>query len=482
MAPPENGRIVSRNGRRTTTPVDPGAGKALARLGAWLDALRAPRPRPAQRLPRRPGLKPRRTSWFSSFRAARLAVRAGIAPEDFLQHRLSRQLGALPVAPARLPFALSIEGGAVACRPAEAAPPRAPWLDAFLRAEGSAALGPEIQLAHADVAHLAARIEAQRGRFEDMGHELEETARATDLADPDDDAQARRMGRPPVPLPFGLALQLFALSLLLAETWQLAVPCLEAGGIRTRDLPAELHRNPAGIVLGSIFALGASVSLFVLAHLAFRRSLDLFEARSEAARRAWRAVASLAASALAAAVAWSIASLRPGQQRSIDLGYTRLTLFLVALAIPITTAWVLRLARRLQDVRSAALALACAWDQEHYRSLMELSRRSAALAEEEKRLAAFEAERAAALRRLHALQQRVATAERLAADAAEGEAEELARLAQAIVAALDLDRYEYLRQVAAQGVAVQRPKGPAAAPTPVREARADVEQNLGLAG
>jgi hypothetical protein len=475
--------LKPQNGKRTTPPVAPCVGRGLARIAAWFDALRASRPRPGLRAPPRPRLKAREPGWLSSFFAARMALRAGIPARDFLQHRLTQHLASLPVASARLPMSFSIdEDGAIACRPAESPPARAPWLDSFLRAEGSAALGPEIQLGQADVARLAARIEAQRRRVDEMNRELEETARATELADPDDDAQAARMGRPPVPLPLGLMLQLFALALLVAETWQLAVPCLEASGIRTRDLAGELHRNPAGVVLGSVFALGASVSLFVLAHLALRRCLDLFEGQAEASRRMWRAAVSLGASSLAAAVTWSIAGVRPGAQRAADAGATRLALFLVALAIPITTAWLLRLARRQQERREEALALARTWDQEHYRTLVAVTRRAAALAEEEKRLAGLEAERAGALRRLRTLQQRVAAVERLGADAREAEAEDLAGLAQSIGASLELDRYEYLRQAAARGVTVQRPKVPAPMPTPVRETVGEGERNLGLAG
>lgn len=475
--------MTPQNGNRTTPPVVAGAGKIVAWITARLEAVRATKARPAPRIPRRPKLRLPRQRWRSSYRAARRAVRAGIGGGDFLRNRLARLLGALPVTPARLPISVSIDdGGAVLWHAREGAAQNAPWLDSFLRAEGAAALGHDVQLAQADAARLAARIDTQRRRVDEMGRELEEASRTTELADPDDAAQARRMGRPPVPLPLGLALQLFALALLLAETWQLAVPCLEASGIRTRDLASELHRNAAGVVLGSIFALGAAVSLFVLAHLSLRRCLDAFEAQPEASQKVWRVLMALGASALAAAVAWSIASVRPGAQRPADVGYTRLTLFLVALAIPITTAWLLRVARRLEDARDAALGLARAWDQEHYRSLAEISRRAAAFAEEERRLATLEADRAAAVRRLQGLQQRVAAAERLAADAADAEAQDLARLADAVVAALEQDRYEYLRQAALRQPSPHRPKGPAPVPAPVREPLGGEGRNLGLAG
>jgi hypothetical protein len=112
---------------------------------------------------------------------------------------------------------------------------------------------------------------------------------------------------------------------------------------------------------------------------------------------------------------------------------------------------------------------------------MELSRRATAHAEEARRLASLESERAAALRRLQALQQRAATAERLAADAAEAEAQELSLLAQALYASLELDRYEYLRQAGMRGISAQRSQPAAPTPARVHEPRGEGERNLGLA-
>jgi hypothetical protein len=477
------------NGTRTTPP-ETGPGQSpRQRLATWLSALREQRarPAPAPRIPRRPKLRARGSSWLSSFSSARLAVRAGIALEDFLQHRLARHLAALPVPPARLPVVLRIEEGGEISSTSAPSRQRAPWLEAFLRAEGPAAFGHEIQMAQADVARVAARIEAQRRRVDEVGRKLEETAGATEIADPADEAQAKQMGRPPVPPPIGLGLYLFAMGLLLAETWQLGVPCLEAAGIRTHDLPGELHRNPLGVGLASLFALGGSVSLFLFAHVALRRGLELFEAQPEARRRLWSGVAGAAVAAVAIAMAWSVAGMRPGANRPVHVGYARATLFLIALVIPATTAYFLRVARRLEEVRAAALSLARAWDHEHYRSYADLSRRAAVLAEEEAQLALLEGNRAAAMRRLRALQQRSAAAERVACDAADQEEHELAMLVQAIAAALDVDRYEYLRQASAQGHALER-RPDAGAPTssssaPVRAAP-DVEApgRLGLAG
>jgi hypothetical protein len=478
--------LTPQTTKTPAAPAEPGPSKnPLLWIRDRIAELRAPRAFPALRIPRRPKVHPVHPSWLSSFWNARLAVRAGIPVEAFLQHRLSRHLAALPVPPSCLPVSITVEERGAVMTVAQQAPSRrAPWLDSFLRAEGSAALAPEVQLAQADVARLAARLDAQRKRVDELGRELEDATRGQELADPADEAQAQQMGRPPVPPPIGLGLQLFGLALLLAETWQLAVPCLEAAGIHTRDLGAELQRNPVGLVLGGLFAFGASASLFLFAHLVVRRGRDLSGERSER-RRLWTGLAATGALALAVSMAWSIAGMRPGASRTIDLEYARVTLFLIALAIPLTTAWLLQLAQRLNGERGEVLATARAWDHEHYRSFAELSRRAAALSEEERRLARLESERVAAARRLRALQQRVITAERMAADAADEDEQDLLRLGQAIAASIELDRYEYLRQAVARGVRFeQRPLSnpPVGGPATTAPVRREVEHGLGLAG
>ncbi|HEX8907925.1 MAG TPA: hypothetical protein VF805_01905 [Anaeromyxobacteraceae bacterium] len=472
----------------TKTPNAPDEPRTAKNPLQWLrdriGEVRAPRALPALRIPRREKVRPCSVSWLSSFWNARLAVRAGIPVEDFLHHRLAQHVAALPVPPSRLPVSITIEERGAILTVAAQTPRRAPWLESFLRAEGSAALSQDIHLAQADVARLSARLDAQRRRVDELGRELEDATRGKELADPGDEAQAQQMGRPPVPPPLGVGLQLFGLGLLLAETWQLAVPCLEAAGVHTLDLQAELRRNPVGLVLGGLFALGASSSLFVFAHQALRRGRDLF-GEQPGRRRLWTGVAATGALALAISMAWSIAGMRPGVSRPVDLEYARVTLFLIALAIPLTTAWLMRLARRMGEERAEALAQARAWDQEHYRAFAELSRHAAALGEEEHRLARLEAERLAAVRRLRALQQRGMTAERMAADAADEEEQELARVSQAMAASLELDRYEYVRQATARGLPVERrpasgpPVGGPSTPAPVHR---DIGHGLGLAG
>lgn len=407
---------------------------------------RATRPTPDPKRPRRQKIPTIRRSWFTSWWTARLAAASGrVGVDDFLRHRLARYLAALPVSPRRLPVAISIgEGGVISATPqsGDVAATRPAWLERYLRSEGPASLQIDLQLAQAEVARLSGARDEQQARVAAARREADSAA--TEPAVFEADGGAELLGRPPVPPPWAALIHAFALVLLLAQAWQLAIPVLEAGGVRTDDLARELQRNPAGIVLGFAFAIGAAVSLFYFADVAIRRTLELFDGLTERRRRAWMAIAAIGSLGFAAAVSWSIAGLRPAAQR-LDVEYARFTLFLLALALPITTSCMLRVARRLQVAREEALRRAVEWDQAHYRVLYGWSRSATALSAAERDLARLEAARVEAIRRLRMLQHRSLLAERFAAEAAAEEELELEQLCHAVTSSLELDRYQFLR-------------------------------------
>jgi hypothetical protein len=301
----------------------------------------------------------------------------------------------------------------------------------------------DVLLAQGEVARLSAELEAQQRRAAEAERELEQARRDPSIEELDG-GSVDTLGRPPVPPPWASVIHLFAFGLLLAEAWQLAVPVLEAAGVRTGALAGELARAPAPVVLGFTFALGAAVSLFFFVDLALRRVLDLFAALPAERRTRWTVLGSAAALAFAAAVSWSIAGLRPGGAR-VDHEYARFTLFLLALALPVTTSLLLRLARALHGQRAEALRAAVAWDQQRYRALAGWTRRATVAAAEGRELARIDAERTAAMRRIRTLRGRALAAERLGAEVAEAESRELEKLSRAIASALELDRYEFLR-------------------------------------
>ena len=99
--------------------------------------------------------------------------------------------------------------------------------------------------------------------------------------------------------------------------------------------------------------------------------------------------------------------------------------------------------------------------------------------EAERALRQIEAERAEARRCLRALEARAVEAHQAAESAARAEATRLERLAEALVGALELDRYAYLRRAAGGREA------PARAPRldrPVRLEPAAASERLGVVG
>jgi hypothetical protein len=460
---------------QSTTPADLPLARGLRWLREQLQAAQDTRSLPPPRKPPRRHFPAPRRGWFAGWWSARIAAGSGVAIEEFLRHRLARYLAALTVPPDRLPVAIGVEdGGLVVAAPRPGAERARPaWLDGYLRTYGSASVQSDVHLAQAELAHLSTALHEQHARLEQAKRDVDQAAREPSIAELDG-GSAEGLGRPAVPAPWGAGLHAFGFALLLAEAWQLAMPVLSAAGVRTGDLRGELVRAPAAVVLGAVFALGAAVSLFYFADLALRHGLALVAALPAPRRARWTALGAAAALGFAGAVSWSIAGLRPGAAPAVDARYARFTLFLLALALPLTTSCLLQVARRLQAARAEARRAAVAWDQAHFRALAEWNRKASALTAELRERARLEVERAAATRRLRALRQRAQLAERHAAEAAEAEALELDRLCHAITSALELDRYEFLRHGA----------GRAAQPLPQQGTRrAEAERtSLGLAG
>lgn len=422
------------------------------------------------RPPRRPHLAPPRPRWLSSFLTARVAVQAGASLESFLRQRLASRLAALAVPPSRLPVRLGVEGGAIQAQPSEPAPPA--WLAAFARAESAAEHASELQHGQAEAARLAALVEAQRARAEAEERELEAAIGGAELADPSDELHARRMGRPGVPAPLGLWLQLAGGVFLASTAWQLAPPCLALAGVDPRHaFTAGLERDPAGVGAGLALALGAVTALFLLALAVAEGGARLLDAAGP--RRS--ALGALGAAALASGLALALTAARAAAGRPTDDAALQRALAVLTLALPLVAAQLVRAGRRLEAARRDAMAAARGWDDAHQRTYQALSRRAARVAEAQRRLQELEEARAEVLDRLQALRRRAATTQRLAADLADADAQDMARLAQGLLAALELDRYEFLRQSAARGRQLD-------APGLARAKAEDSGRNLGLAG
>ncbi len=408
-------------------------------------------------LPRRkaPRLDPVRRSWAVAAWQARTAVRSGMPLDDFLRARLARYLVELPIPASRLPVSVAVDDGRIVARSVTAAPPPPPgpgaddWTAPLGSADGPSARHEASEL-EVRLAMLDGQIDAARRRTEEIAHRFSgDVAAGIVAAPPGVDATAEQMGRPNVrgtgPRASLLAL---AVSALGAEAWQIAVPLLVGAGLDPGRIATLALDRPGDVASLALFAVGVTAALFVLSHAALSAGAALLAGEPDKVRARWLAATGLASGALAAMVAASVAALPHPDAPSSPSG---VAVALLLLAVPVGAALVVRAAARLEAARDEELSRALAWDRERALSLAERARRLEELRWAEDEEADLERQREAARKRLRELSARAKALARLATDAAEKERAGLARLAQGIVAALELDRYAYVRCASARG-------------------------------
>ncbi len=447
------------------------------RLVGLLSAKVASHSLPSLDLPKYKRMKPFARSQISAWWQSYLAVGAGVKLEDYLRFRLAHYLGELPVPVSELPLTVTVEHGKVVAAETRDAPELADltsaaaevlapkidaegWLDALIQLEGPVA-AQELRTAKEELERLTQQSSEQAQRVDNLLRDLDQAIASGAAAAPQVvEATPEQMGRPPV-LSAGGVIGIFVFSalLLLAQTWQFAVPYLSAIGIDTLRLGAELKRNPLGIVLGSVFALGAATSLFVFAHVALRRGLDLFRGEGTSRSKGWVAFAMGGSALLASITAWLIGSLRPSSetaaqvfQGAVSPRTAQLAFFLLALIVPLAVAFLVYLAEMIITKREAMLLAARTWDGERFRTLTERVRREELLERAERERVHLEVERQAAQARLRAINRRSVEARRGAEELAQSQRVGLRTLAASLVSALETDRYEFVRQASARGL------------------------------
>jgi hypothetical protein len=401
-------------------------------------------------------VEPVRRSWVGAFLQARVGVRAGMTLDDFLRSRLARYLAGLPVPRARLPLTVDVDDGQLSVRPgAEPAPAHPvadgvePWLAPLVGVEGPA-VRQEVAELELRIAMLDGEIDAARRRTEELSRKLAADVAGGIVTGPAVlNATAEQLGRPPVR---GAAPRLLALgfvaAVLAAETWQVAQPLLRSGGIDAENLGAEALRRPAEVAFASVFALGVAAGAFALARTGLAAALALSLGDADERRRRWLAAAALGSGLLAALIAAAVAAL-PDPRQGPHPPAAAFVLLLVA--VPLAAALVSHAARRDEEQRAGELTATLAWDRERARALGERARRLEELSWSEDDEAALGRQRDAARRRLKEINARAVAAARIALETERRERAALSRLAQSLVGALELDRYEFVRQASARG-------------------------------
>lgn len=380
--------------------------------------------------------------WVEAELAARSAVRAGVRGDDYLRARLARYAAALPLPLEAMGVGVTFEGG----EPVIRARPRA-------NPAGTAGPGPlsrEVDEARAEVILASERVGSARSRLDALHQAVSEDLASGRLAcDPGLlEASPEQRGRPPVPpLAPQLLLGGFSVALVASSGFRMAAPAFALAGLSADALAADLARDAAGTISALLFGLGAAVAVFAFLSLAADRGRELLEATAPARRPALVAVAGGAAVALSTAVALS--AVRPGLLAGP----------LLLVTAPLGAVFLARQARSLAAARATAEAAALAWDREQARNAAERSRRGESLSRLESTLAAAQRELELAEQRLRQLEQRSADETRVHAALAARRTLSGERLAESLAAALELDRYAYVRRAAAlaKGAADVRP-------------------------
>jgi hypothetical protein len=229
--------------------------------------------------------------------------------------------------------------------------------------------------------------------------------------------------------------------MVLAEAWAIAVPLLVLAGAYP---PALSGPNALESSFLLAFSLGASVGLLALGYAAVGAAEGLSQSASPHGRR--RLASFTIVLGLVAAVAAARAASLPSPRSGIPPPSHAVLL----LALPAAAALAVRRAQREAAARAQERAAEGAWERERAIHLGERARRVEELAWAQSAANAAQRRLERARRRSRELARRADDAARLLASAARRERKEQLRLAQSLLAALERDRYEYLRSAAAR--------------------------------
>jgi hypothetical protein len=373
-----------------------------------------------------------RRTWVEAEVAARMAVRSGVRIDDFLRARVARYAATLPVPLEELGIDVTVEGGdpvvhARAARPNPGTP----------RAADSGGVTSEIEAARVELATLVARVNTARARLDDMARSVaEELASGKLPAAPGQvEASLEQCGRPPVPHPAPhLLLRGLSFALLGSAAYRMATPALALTGLSTDDLLGAFAREPLSAAAGVLFGTGAAVSVYAFLNVAVERWHELLSSASTSRRPTALTLSGAAAVLLSTAVA--LAAIRPGLMAGP----------LLLVCVPLAAVLLLRQASRLQAQRAHAFAAALEWDRARAREAGERARRAEGIAGAERVLAAALDDHDSAEQRLRTLERRSAEEAREAELLSAEGARRLERLAEALAAALELDRYAFVRR------------------------------------
>ncbi|MCM2332837.1 MAG: hypothetical protein NDI82_02705 [Anaeromyxobacteraceae bacterium] len=414
-------------------------------------------------------------SWLKGWWNARGAATSGVTLAEFLQFRASHYLRELAARGLRLPIEITLEGRELRLR--EVAPPRAPAAapeEPTQRPGWELALGSQHGQGAVEALHDGRTKQEELPRLiQEAEADLKEAKRA--LAEAVTSGQATAVGegeaaahlRPHVPSSLWPRLALVgALAFTLAEAWQLAIPFMNFAGVDVTDLGAELRRAPLTVVLLALFALACTAALVWLAHGALRRfEAGIADGASPGARRRDLALAA-AAGLLSFGLAFLLGQLRHGASEAgaalnaATTGATvdatsSLVFVLVTAIVPYFTAALWDWSRAQLTEREAALRAARAFDAALAAKRTRRQRLDELVRLAQQKLDSLRRERDGAVAVVQTLSWKGEEAQRAEAKTAArtewAQGEALARAREELRAALEADRFAFLKAAGRAG-------------------------------
>lgn len=420
----------------------------------------------------------RLASWWEGH----AAVRAKVPLQDYLGCRRYDYQGLAPQSRHPWPFEVRLENGEVHRVPNPEAE-KHPWQrileepagedsfeDAMVRplrfrswSEGQA-IFKELGRHEEEFSRLTARLMEVNENLEDMAVERRrEIAEGRSPVPATQSRPPRRRGRPCFPASWALwvvATHLAIAAMISVEAFQFAVPYLNAIGVDLSNLAAEWKRNPIGILMGSGFALATSVGIFILWYWTFQSIRSIF--RDAGPEPRWKTAIKVALPlvlvALLIAVAWGIGKMRGEASESAGdfLGtlHNQATaasgsdgvFLLLTLLVPLAAAYLQHkvggiLARRQKKIAEEQRQ----WDQAEHQALLVRERRAELIRLLEEEREHIERRREEARDKVRALAEHAQAAERLIRERIEAERRYTVAYANGLVAALERDRYYFLK-------------------------------------
>lgn len=402
-------------------------------------------------------------SWLTSWWNARGAATSGLTLADFLQVRAAHYLRELAARGLRLPIEITLQGRELRLREvtppapsAAAVAPQGPAWEAALAREH----GPEALEALTD---SRAKQEGLPQRIREAEAELGEARRA--LAEAVAAGRAAALGegeaaahlRPHVPsASWARAAMTGALVFTLAEAWQLAIPFLNFAGVDVTDLASEFRRAPLTVALIALFALPCTAVLVGLAHAALRRLESGLEEDASPLRRRRDLALAGTAGAISFGLAVLLGEMRHGASEAgaaLNAASTgaaaeassSLVLVLVTAIVPYLTAWLWDWSRGQLTERERARLAAHRFDAELAAKRAARARLEDQVRLAQQTLASLREERDGAAVSVRTLGWMGEEAQRNTARTEWAQGEALARAREELRAALEADRFAFLK-------------------------------------